>query len=73
MGARIKKKRKGPTRRQKIAESKRYLTCKSERTPKKLIDALNAIEIKNAKFKRFRDAKRRIRKYHETQKDSRQD
>ena len=44
MGARIKKKRKGPTRRQKIAESKRIKTCKSESTPRELIDALNAME-----------------------------
>jgi len=38
------KRKKRKTRKQKIAENKN-LTCESERTPRKLIDELNEIEI----------------------------
>jgi hypothetical protein len=43
MGARIKKGKK-KTRKQKIAESKRCLTCKLERTKPEDIEDLNAME-----------------------------
>lgn len=40
MGTKLKRRRK--TRKQKIAEG--YLTCRSEKTPKKLIRDLNNME-----------------------------
>ena len=45
MAKRAKKK----TRKQKIAESKN-LTCESERTPRKLIDELNAMDCNCSGF-----------------------
>jgi len=38
------KRPKKKTRKQKIAESKKFLTCRSERTPKELIDELNKMD-----------------------------
>lgn len=46
MGARIKKKRK-KTRKRKIAESKKYLTCRSERTSDDDIEDLNRMKLED--------------------------
>ena len=55
MGTKLKRRKK--TRKQKIAEG--YLTCKSEKTPRSLIEALNKIsleEIQNETVQTIRNA-----------------